>query len=113
MRVSDFYGQSFPKDSNLICMIGLGNCDADIFGDDAFEFNPDRYLNGRIAKPLTFGYGIHLCLGYMLVKREMHLTLRALVECGVKRIHYKSAKRVTDTDVGNYGFEKLYLVMEQ
>lgn len=113
VEVDDFYGQCFPKNSNVICMIGLGNCDPDIFGDDAFQFEPDRYLNGQIAKPLTFGYGIHLCLGYMLVKREMQLTLRALVECGVKRIHVQSLRRVTEIDVGNYGFEELRLRIER
>merc|ERR1712150_60342 len=96
--VDNFYGQKFPKNSNLILLIGLANCDQDIYGDKAFEFIPDRYFDKKIAKALTFGYGIHLCLGYMLVKRELNLTLKSLIDCNVKKIIYKSSQRVVDID---------------
>eukprot|EP01084_Bolivina_argentea_P193469 331912_1 len=109
MNINDFYGEKFPKNSNIICMIGLGNCDKDKFGDNGFEFIPDRYNDENIAKSLSFGYGIHLCIGYNLVKREMNLLLKSLVECGVKKISYKSCERVVDIDVGNYGFNKLFV----
>merc|ERR1712228_207542 len=113
VRVDDFYGAKFDANSTLICMIGLGNCDKEIFGDEAFEFIENRYLDKNVAKSLSFGYGIHRCLGYMLVKREMNLTLKALIENNVKRIVYKSSKRVTDIDVGNYGFKELFLQFDE
>ena len=110
--IDNFYQQKFPKNSNLILMIGLANCDKDIFGDKSFEFIPDRYLDKNLNKPLTFGYGIHLCLGYLLVKREMNLTLKCLIKHGIKNINYKSSQRMVDIDVGNYGFNRLFVEFE-
>ena len=114
LRVDDFYGAEFEANTTLICMIGLGNCDQEIFGESAFAFDENRYcLNKTVAKSLSFGYGIHRCLGYMLVKREMNLTLTALAKHNVKRIVYKSSERVTDIDVGNYGFKRLFLQFDK
>ena len=55
-----------PISTNELVEINLSgaNRDATIFGPDAHTFNPDRQVpNGVWPWGLTFGYGMHACLG--------------------------------------------------
>ena len=58
-------GVELPKGANLVCFLGAANRDPEVFDD------PDR-LDVTRAKitPLSFGGGIHFCLGAQLARIE-------------------------------------------
>ena len=57
-------GQQAEPEDKVVINLRQANRDPAIFGDDAAEFNPDRLVpNGIDRTGLTFGIGIHVCLG--------------------------------------------------
>ncbi len=69
-RDVDLYDQTVPAGSAMICLTGSANRDA-----DKYE-NPDRFdIHRNVAQHLTFGYGIHFCLGAALARMEGRVTL--------------------------------------
>jgi cytochrome P450 len=60
-------GVEIPADSHLTMFLAAGNTDPAAFGAD-----PDRFdITARRPAPLTFGAGIHYCLGANLARVEM------------------------------------------
>ena len=62
----------------LVLSLQSANLDEEAWGEDAAAFSLDRGTGH--ATPLTFGYGIHTCLGAPLARLEARLLLEALVE---------------------------------
>jgi len=57
-------GTKAPAGSKVVVQLRQANRDTSIFGADAAEFNPDRDVpNGVDRTGLTFGIGMHSCLG--------------------------------------------------
>lgn len=69
-------GVDFPADSTVIFGITSANRDPDAFPDPD-RFDPDRKMNHSI---LSFGRGVHLCIGAHLARNEMQVALRTLLE---------------------------------
>ncbi|MDR5651499.1 cytochrome P450 [Ruixingdingia sedimenti] len=67
-------GVKIPKDSNLLISFTSANRDAAVFPDPD-RFDPHR-ANAR--KHLTFGNGIHHCLGAPLARLEMRIMIEEL-----------------------------------
>jgi cytochrome P450 len=68
----EYRGVSFPKDTIVMVCAFTGNRDLDSTeagdaGADSFDITADR---GR-ARPLTFGAGVHYCLGANLARVEL------------------------------------------
>ncbi len=56
--------QTLASDDLVEINLAQANRDPTVFGQDAHQFNPDRELpNGVWPWGLTFGYGMHACLG--------------------------------------------------
>lgn len=89
------------KEGNQVLLfLGAANMDPAVFRSPA-DFRIDR---ADESPALTFGSGMHYCLGSNLVKLEMRLALEHLTS-SYKSIaldgHYQ---RIADVDVGNWGF---------
>lgn len=68
-------GQHIPAGSSVIAVIGAANRDPERFAD------PDRLDIGRPDNvPLSFGLGVHYCLGAPLARLEAETVLRRLLE---------------------------------
>ncbi|WYZ38225.1 hypothetical protein EsH8_III_000139 [Colletotrichum jinshuiense] len=80
------HGQFFPPGTTVGCNPVSLHRSAKIFGEDAEEFNPDRWLDGaRDAKAmerfnLTWGGGGRMCPGRHLAELVVYKTIPALLE---------------------------------
>lgn len=52
-----FRGQSLKKGDRVMFYTGLANFDPEVFNE------PFRFIPGRKEKPLSFGTGMHMCIG--------------------------------------------------
>jgi cytochrome P450 len=69
-RDVELHDQTVPAGSAMICLTGSANRDGDRYED------PDRFdIHRDIGQHLTFGYGIHFCLGAALARMEGRVTL--------------------------------------
>jgi len=67
-------GVAIPKGANILLLLGSANRDATVF-DQPDRLEVDR-PNAR--NHLSFGYGIHFCLGQQLSKLEFGIAMREL-----------------------------------
>jgi hypothetical protein len=68
-------GETIPEGSAVFILLGAGNHDPARFAD------PDRLDVTRTdITPLSFGGGVHFCLGAALARAETEITLRSLIE---------------------------------
>ena len=74
-------GTTIPTGNAVVTMSGAANRDPAAYPD------PDRFdITRRGPAPLTFGTGIHYCLGAQLAPLEATVMLEALVEAGIREI---------------------------
>lgn len=66
---------TFGAGQTSACSIWSANRDEAFWGADAAEFRPDREHAGQA---MTFGHGVHFCLGASLAREEMRAALVAL-----------------------------------
>ena len=67
-------GVPIPEGANILLVMGSGNRDDAVF-ENAETFDIER-KNAR--NHLSFGYGIHFCIGFQLAKMEFGIMLREL-----------------------------------
>ena len=67
-------GVAIPQGSQLLLVMGSANRDADVFGDpDVFDISrPDA------RNHLSFGFGIHYCIGNLLAKLQARVVLEQI-----------------------------------
>jgi cytochrome P450 len=71
----DIGGITIPAGEHVFALLGAGN------RDPARYDHPDRLdLRRREVNPLTFGGGVHFCLGAALARLEIEIAFRALLE---------------------------------
>mmetsp|Transcript_46469 Transcript_46469/g.132487 ORF Transcript_46469/g.132487 Transcript_46469/m.132487 type:complete len:502 (-) Transcript_46469:57-1562(-) len=91
---------------HLLVMLGAANMDPAVFQQPE-EFRLDRTEKERAAL-LSFGTGMHYCLGSNLVKSELKLALDCLIQ-RYASIEVTDCERLVDIDVGNWGFRHLHV----
>ncbi len=69
-------GVDIPEGANILVIMGAGNRDEAVYPNGE-DFNISRD-NARTH--LSFGYGIHFCIGFQLAKLEFGITLRELTK---------------------------------
>jgi hypothetical protein len=73
-RDTEFHGTKVPAGSALLCLVGSGNRDERKF------VNAEQFDINRARVPhLTFGHGIHVCLGNALARVEGRIALDELL----------------------------------
>ena len=64
LQALEICGHRVCKGQRVVIDLEAANRDAQVFGADAHRFNPERSLPARVWPfGLSFGYGIHACLG--------------------------------------------------
>jgi len=98
---TEHYGKTIPEGSVMVLLNGSANRDERHFAD-ADRFDVQR----RVGRHLSFGYGIHLCLGAALARLEGRVALdEVLNRFPDWEIDYDSAKQARTSTVR--GWEKL------
>ena len=96
---------TFPVDTVVMVCAFTGNRDLDEDAGDAERF--DIRIDRARARPLTFGAGVHYCLGANLAREEMQEGLAFLAE-HVREVRL-AGEPVYGTVSGIYGLEELPL----
>jgi len=105
VRDVDYYGTTVPAGSPMLLSLGSANRDPDRYAD------PDVYdIRRADIQHLTFGLGLHFCLGASLARLEGRVALDELLnrfpEWGVDHDHMKLAPTSTVR-----GWERMPLVL--
>jgi cytochrome P450 len=73
--IDDLGGKKIPKGESVLCLLGSANRDPAVYPD-----RPDRLDIARPnVRPLSFGGGIHFCLGAQLARIEAEVAIATLL----------------------------------
>jgi cytochrome P450 len=73
--IDDLGGQKIPKGESVLCLLGSANRDPAVYPD-----RPDRLdITRPNVRPLSFGGGIHHCLGAQLARIEAEVAIAMLL----------------------------------
>jgi len=73
--IEDLGGKRIPKGKSVLCLLGSANRDPAVYPD-----RPDRLdIRRTNVKPLSFGGGIHFCLGAQLARIEAEIAISTLL----------------------------------
>ena len=72
---AEFQGKTVPAGSAMLFLVGAAN------RDDRRYPNGDRFdIHRKVGQHLTFGYGVHFCLGAALARLEGRIALDELLK---------------------------------
>ena len=75
-----FGGFEIPVNSEIVALLAAANRDPEVFPDPE-RFDISRYVEGGDAAPhLSFGGGVHFCLGAHLARLETEIAIRSIVQ---------------------------------
>jgi cytochrome P450 len=73
--IDDLCGRNIPKGETVLCLLGSANRDPAVYPD-----RPDRLdITRPNVRPLSFGGGIHFCLGAQLARIEAEIAISTLL----------------------------------
>jgi hypothetical protein len=73
--IEDLGGKKIPKGESVLCLLGSANRDPAVYPD-----RPDRLdITRPNVRPLSFGGGIHFCLGAQLARIEAEVAISSLL----------------------------------
>jgi cytochrome P450 len=71
----DLHGETVAAGEQVVTLLGAANRDPRVYDE------PDRFDVGRVAQaPMSFGAGIHYCLGAALARAEGHVVFERLLQ---------------------------------
>ncbi|MBR0972928.1 MULTISPECIES: cytochrome P450 [Bradyrhizobium] len=74
-EIDDLGGKRIPKGESVLCLLGSANRDPAVYPD-----RPDRLdVTRQNVRPLSFGGGIHFCLGAQLARIEAEIAIATLL----------------------------------
>ncbi|EIM84323.1 cytochrome P450 [Stereum hirsutum FP-91666 SS1] len=81
LAVDDVYKDYFlPAGSTIIPNVWAMLHDKDVYGHDAKDFRPERYLDGDLPQPdIAFGFGRRQCPGRHLARESVWLAIAAIL----------------------------------
>jgi cytochrome P450 len=97
-RATEWYGETVPADAKLLLLNGASSRDPREYDD------PDRFdVTRPIERHLSFGFGIHFCLGAALARLEARVALEVMLARFPEwEAHPEQAERFRTTSVRGY-----------
>jgi cytochrome P450 len=74
-EIEDLGGKKIPKGESVLCLLGSANHDPAVYPDRPEQLDITR----PNVKPLSFGGGIHFCLGAQLARIEAEIAISTLL----------------------------------
>jgi cytochrome P450 len=74
-EIEDLGGRRIPKGESVLCLLGSANRDPAVYPDRPEQLDITR----PNVKPLSFGGGIHFCLGAQLARIEAEIAISTLL----------------------------------
>jgi len=98
-RDAEHHGRTVPKDSIMLLLNGSANRDERRFED------PDRFdIHRKSESHLSFGYGLHFCLGAALARLEGRVALDEMLKRWPEwDVDYERACKAHTTSVRGWG----------
>jgi cytochrome P450 len=98
-RAAEHHGQTVPKGSIMLLLNGSANRDERRFED------PDRFdIHRKAEGHLSFGYGLHFCLGAALARLEGRIALDEMLKRWPEwDVDYERAYKAHTTSVRGWG----------
>jgi cytochrome P450 len=98
-RAAEHHGQTVPKDSIMVLLNGSANRDERRFED------PDRFdIHRKGEDHMSFGYGLHFCLGAALARLEGRVALDEMLKRWPEwDVDYERAYKAHTTSVRGWG----------
>jgi cytochrome P450/NADPH-cytochrome P450 reductase len=111
-------GIFIPKHTQLVTLFQIMHNDPNIWGADAIEYKPERFLNDAVFEKVPrsayspFAYGPRNCIGWRLAMIEIMLTLSSIIKNYEIKLQdgYELKKRVIITA---HPIDPLMLVIKQ
>jgi unspecific monooxygenase len=80
LETVELEGQTFDVGDKIGLLLAAANRDPTVY-DLPDDFDPSRYLRKEpAAQPLSFGAGIHFCLGASLARIELQIAIPTLLQ---------------------------------
>jgi cytochrome P450 len=73
--IDDLGGKKIPKGESVLCLLGSANHDPAVYPDQPERLDIER----PNVRPLSFGGGIHFCLGAQLARIEAEIAISTLL----------------------------------
>jgi cytochrome P450 len=73
--IEDIGGKRIPKGENVLCLLGSANRDGAVYPDRPDQLDVTR----PNVRPVSFGGGIHFCLGAQLARLEAEVAISTLL----------------------------------
>jgi cholest-4-en-3-one 26-monooxygenase len=77
-RAVEFYGKQIPSGATVLLMWGSANRDEAVF-EDPDVFDVERYVRSTPVKSMTFGHGVHTCIGLPLARLEGRIAFEEIL----------------------------------
>jgi len=95
-RDVELHGEIVPKDSKVLLLTGAAGRDERKYGEDADRFDIHRRFDNHVS----FGYGIHFCIGAALARMEGRIALEeALKRFPEWKVDHEAAVRLHTSTV--------------
>jgi cytochrome P450 len=106
-------GVKLIRGDSVILFLGMGNVQQG--SGTKFDYRAAPASEQPLVETFTFGRGTHRCLGRSLSYLEIEKSLAYIGSVLLDKYDLKSLEyeRLADYDVGNYGFTRMTLVLEE
>jgi cytochrome P450 len=105
-RDVECHGETMSEGSKVLLLLGSGNRDERVWDD------PDRFdvTRPRTVQHLSFGHGIHVCLGAALARLEMRVSLEEIhARLPGYQVDHDRCERIHSGNVRGYSRVPLFL----
>lgn len=72
-------GYRIPKGSTVLANHWAIDLDTDVYGEDALDFRPSRWLENPELPLASFGYGRRLCTGQYIAMNSLYVNIARLL----------------------------------
>lgn len=74
-----YHDLHIPQGTTMLLNVWAANHDESVFGEDVWEFRPERFWEEPELPHASYGFGTRMCAGVHLANRQLYVVLLMLV----------------------------------